>query len=208
MPAVEAVIFDIGNVLIEWQPERYFDRIVGQERRKALFSAVDLHAMNDRVDRGENFHDVLAETGAAYPEFAEEIKIWHDRWIELAAPVIPASVHLLRALQSRGVPVFALTNFGIQTFEIAEAHYDFLKEFDRRFISGRMGVIKPDPTIYAMVEAESGVAPGALLFADDRADNIAAADARGWKTHLFDGPEGWARRLVAEELLTASDVRI
>ena len=128
--------------------------------------------------------------------------IWHDRWIEMAAPVIDHSVRLLRALRKQRVPVYALTNFGIQTFAIAEPVYPFLSEFDRRYISGHMGVIKPEVRIYQMVEQDCGVPPEGLLFADDRIDNLRAAEARGWQTHLFDGPRGWADRLVAEGLLT------
>lgn len=199
--AIEAVIFDIGNVLIEWQPERFYDRVIGQARREAFFAAIDLHAMNDRLDLGETFADVIRETAEAHPDWSAEVMIWHDRWIEMAAPVIDQSVGTLRALRRAGVPVFALSNFGIQTFEIALEHYPFLEEFDRRYISGHMGVIKPDAEIYRQVEADCGVAPEALLFADDRADNIAAAAARGWQTHLFDGPEGWEQRLVSEGLL-------
>ncbi len=203
--AVSAVVFDIGNVLIEWQPERFFDRVVGQERRRAMFAAVDLHAMNDRVDRGETFRDVIAETARALPEFHDEIMLWHDRWIEMAAPAIDHSVRLLRALRRAGVPVFALTNFGIQTFEIGRREYPFLEEFDRLYVSGHMGVIKPDPDIYRMVEEDCGVPPTSLLFTDDRIDNITAAAARGWQTHHFDGPAKFADRLVAEGLLTKGD---
>ena len=205
--AVEAAIFDIGNVLIEWQPEKVYDRLIGQERREAMFAAVDLHGMNDRVDKGETFKDVISDTAATYPEWQAEIMMWHDRWLELAAPAIDHSVRLLRALRAKGVPVFALTNFGIQTFAIAEEAYPFLKDFDRRYVSGHMGVIKPDPAIYEMVEDDCDVAPSALLFADDRVDNITAAMARGWQTHLFDGPQGWANRLVEEGLLTPNEAR-
>ncbi|EET48125.1 HAD family phosphatase [Thalassobium sp. R2A62] len=199
---IKAVIFDIGNVLIEWQPERFFDRVVGEDRRRAMFAAVDLHGMNDRVDRGETFRDVIYDTATAYPEFEAEIRIWHDRWIEMAAPAIPHSVRLLRALRTAGVPVYALTNFGIQTFDVAEPVYPFLGEFERRYISGHMGVIKPDADIYAQLEADVPEQPDTLLFADDRQENLDAAAARGWHTHLFDHPAGWADRLVAEGLLT------
>ncbi|SLN58596.1 HAD-IA family hydrolase [Roseisalinus antarcticus] len=199
---VGAVIFDIGNVLIEWQPERYYDRTIGPEQRKAMFAALDLHGMNDRVDRGENFTAVVRGFAAENPDWAPEIMAWHDNWAALAAPAIDHSVRLLRGLRRARVPVFALSNFGIETFAIGEAEYPFLEEFDRRYISGHMGVIKPDPRIYEMVEQDCGVAPGALLFADDRADNIAAAAARGWQTHHFDGPAAFAARLVAEGLLT------
>jgi 2-haloacid dehalogenase len=199
--AVEAVIFDIGNVLIKWQPERHYDRVIGEDRRRAMFAAVDLHGMNDRVDRGENFHDMVVETAAAYPEFHTEIMLWHDDWLHMASPVIPHSLTLLRNLRRRGVAVFALSNFGIETFDIAKPEYPFLTEFDRAYISGHMGVIKPDAEIYARVEADCGLAPESLLFTDDRVDNIDAAAARSWQTHLFEGPQGWAERLVAEGLL-------
>ncbi|WP_333711995.1 HAD family hydrolase [Yoonia sp.] len=207
MTEIKAVVFDIGNVLIEWQPERFFDSVIGADRRRAMFATIDLHGMNDRVDRGETFYDVIVETAARYPDWHDEVMIWHDRWIEMAAPEIPHSVRLLRALRAKGVPVFALTNFGIQTFEIAEPVYPFLTEFDRRYVSGHMGVIKPEPTIYEMVEADCGLPPESLLFADDRIDNLHAAAARGWRTHLFDGPQGWADRLVTEGLLTKGEAQ-
>jgi 2-haloacid dehalogenase len=202
---IEAVIFDIGNVLIEWQPERYYDRVVGADRRRAMFAAVDLHAMNDEVDRGGDFQGVIYATAEQYPAFRDEIRMWHDNWIELATPLIPRSVDLLRQLRARGVPVFALTNFGIGSFAFARTRYGVLDEFDRRYISGHMGVIKPDPRIYERVEEDCGIAPERLLFTDDRIDNIHAARARGWQVHHFDGPEGWARRLVAEGLLSAPE---
>ncbi len=200
--AVSAVIFDIGNVLIEWHPERHYDRVIGEARRQEMFGAVDLHAMNDRVDRGENFRAVVVETATANPEFHDEIMRWHDDWLHMASPAIPATVSLLRELRRRSVPVFALSNFGIETFDLAVPQYPFLREFDRAFISGHMGIAKPDPQIYAAVEADCGLAPDTLLFTDDRADNIAAAAARGWQTHLFDGPDGFADRLRCEELLS------
>ena len=200
--AVNAVVFDIGNVLIEWQPERFYDAVIGVDRRKAFFDAIDLHAMNDRVDQGETFHHVIAETAAAHPDWADEVMMWHDRWIEMAAPVIDHSVRLLRALRRAEHPVFALSNFGIQTFEIGVREYPFLEEFDRRYISGHMGVTKPAAQIYEMLEEDCGVAPEGLLFADDRQENLDAAAARGWQTHLFTDPQGWSDRLVAEGLLT------
>lgn len=201
----QAVIFDIGNVLIEWQPERYYDSVIGEERRKEMFASVDLHGMNDKVDLGGNFTEVIYATAEEYPAFREEIRMWHDNWIELATPVIDHSLRLLRALRAKGVPVFALTNFGIQSFDYAETQYPFLGEFDRRYISGHMGVIKPDPRIYEMVEQDCGVAPEALLFADDRTDNVNLALSRGWQAHLFEGPQGWADELVAKGLLTESE---
>ena len=88
MTKVQAVIFDIGNVLIEWQPERFYDAEIGEARRRTMFAAVDLHAMNDRVDRGQPFRETIYATAEDYPEFSAEIRMWHDRWIELARPAI------------------------------------------------------------------------------------------------------------------------
>ncbi len=201
----QAVIFDIGNVLIEWQPERFYDAEIGEARRRALFDQVDLHAMNDRVDRGEHFTETIYETAERHPSWRSEIRMWHDRWLELATPAIDHSVRLMTALQTKGIPVFSLTNFGIQSFDFAASHYPFLNDFDRQFISGHLGVIKPEAAIYQAVEDQTGLRPEALIFTDDRPDNIAAADARGWHTHLFEGPQGWADRLVAEGLLTAEE---
>ncbi|MDX2483830.1 MAG: HAD family phosphatase [Pseudodonghicola sp.] len=204
----QAVIFDIGNVLIEWQPERFFDREIGEARRRALFATVDLHAMNDAVDRGGNFTEVVFATAEQFPDWHDEIHMWHDRWIEMAAPEIPHSIRLLRALRAKGIPVFALTNFGVQTFDdIAAPHYPFLSEFDRAYVSGHMKTIKPEPEIYAMLENDCGIAPEALIFTDDRQDNIDMAAQRGWQTHLFTGPQGWADRLVGAGLLTEEDAQ-
>ncbi len=202
---IEAVIFDIGNVLIEWQPERYYDQEIGEERRRRLFEEVDLHGMNDRIDRGAEFRTTIYDTAERFADWRDEIRQWHDNWIKLATPEIPHSVRLLRALREKGVPVFALTNFGVGSFDYACRHYGFLTEFDRAYVSGHMKVIKPEARIYEMVEDDCGIAPDRLIFTDDRADNVAVAGSRGWRTHLFEGPEGWAARLVAEGLLTESE---
>jgi len=206
MAEIQAVIFDIGNVLIEWQPERFYDRVIGADRRKKMFTEVDLHAMNDKVDMGEPFTETIYATAEDYPDWRTEIRMWHDHWIELASPAIDPSVALLRALRKKGVPVYALTNFGTDSFAYAETHYPFLAEFDRRYISGHMKVIKPDVRIYEMVEQDCGLPPESLLFADDRQDNIDAARARGWKAHMFDGPQGWADALVSHGVLSRSEL--
>ncbi|MEO1779623.1 MAG: HAD-IA family hydrolase [Pseudomonadota bacterium] len=202
---IKAVVFDIGNVLIEWQPERFYDSVIGADRRRAMFAAVDLHGMNELVDLGHPFTETIYDTAEKYPDWRDEIRMWHDRWIEMASPAIDQSVRLMQALQAKGTTVFSLTNFGIGSYDFAATHYDFLRKFDRDFISGHMAVTKPSARIYEMLEEASGLSGDALIFADDRADNIAAAAARGWRTHLFEGPQGWADRLVAEGLLTRDE---
>jgi 2-haloacid dehalogenase len=197
-----AVVFDIGNVLIEWQPERFFDARIGPEARAEMFAEVDLHGMNDVIDRGGPFRETVMACAARHPRWQAEIALWHDNWLDMAAPEIPHSVRLLRALKARGTPVYALTNFGIGTWDLALPAYPFLAEFDRAFVTGHMGVAKPDAAAFAHVEEATGLTGPALLFTDDRAENIAAAEARGWQCHPFTTPAGWAARLVAAGLLT------
>ncbi len=96
MSRIEAVIFDIGNVLIEWRPERYCDSATGKERRRKMFADVALHGMNDRVDRGENFRDVICSTAGEYPAWGDEIRLWHDDWNKLAGPVIGPTIQRRR----------------------------------------------------------------------------------------------------------------
>ncbi len=208
MAEIKAVVFDIGNVLVGWQPEEFYDSIIGAERRKKMFAEVDLHGMNDRVDLGHDFTQTIYDEAEKNPDWRDEIRIWHDRWIEMAQPAIDHSVQLLRSLRAKDFPVFALSNFGIGSFDLAKSVYPFLNEFDRPYISGHMGVIKPNPLIYQMLEDDCGVAPECLLFADDRADNIMAADKRGWQTHLFEGPVGFAERLVTERLLSKQEAGV
>lgn len=205
MSQPQAVIFDIGNVLTRWQPEAFYDRVIGEDRRRALFAEVDLHRMNDIVDAGGLFRETIYDWADRTPQWRAEIRLWYDRWIELASPRIEGSIALQRALRAKGVPVFALTNFGKYSFEEALPRMDFLTDFDRLYVSGRMGVIKPDPRIYQMVEEDCGLPPASLLFTDDRADNITAAARRGWRTHQFESWQGWAARLVAEGLLTQEE---
>jgi 2-haloacid dehalogenase len=201
----EAVIFDIGNVLTQWQPEAFYDRVIGPDQRRRLFAEVDLHGMNALVDDGALFRETIYDWAERHPAWAPEIRFWYDRWIELASPRIEGSIALLRALRQRGVPVFCLTNFGSYSYEEARQKLDFLGEFDREYVSGRLKVSKPDPRIYQAVEKDCGIAPGRLLFTDDKAENVTAAARRGWRTHQFETWQGMARRLVAEGLLTDTE---
>lgn len=203
--AAEAVVFDIGNVLVEWRPEAFYDAAIGPDRRARLFAEVPLAAMNESVDLGRPLGVAVAELAARHPDWAAEIGFWDSRWLEMFGPVIPGSVAALRALKAKGVPVFALTNFGNETLARADAAYPFLTGFDARFVSAELGLMKPHAAIYAALEDGTGLAPDRLLFADDKAENVAAAAARGWRTHLFDGAAGWVDRLVAEGVLTEGE---
>ncbi|QPH55919.1 HAD family hydrolase [Pontivivens ytuae] len=195
-----AVIFDIGNVLITWNPERLYRELMGEEKMQHFFATVDPHEMNELVDQGHPFRETIYAHAEKHPEYRDEIRLWHDRWIEMASPTIDDSVAMLRSLRASGVPCHALSNFGIESFAYALTHYPFLDEFDTRFISGHLKVTKPSARIYEIVEEETALTGAELFFTDDRADNIDAAVARGWQTHLFEGPAGLREALKSRGL--------
>lgn len=208
MGQIEAVVLDIGKVLIEWHPERFYDGEIGATRRRKLFAAVDLYAMNARIDLGAPFRETVYALADKRPEFGDEIRLWHESWIKMAAPEIPWSVRLMRAIRAKGVPVFALSNFGIGPFDLAAKHYPFFNEFDQKYVSGHLQQVKPNVGIYQMLEQGCGLPPSTLLFTDDMPENINTADARGWATHLFDGPKGWANALVRHGVLNNGEAEL
>lgn len=202
----EAVVFDIGNVLITWDPEGFYEKRLGKARAKRFFAETGIEAMNLEIDRGAAFAPTVRAQAERHPDWSEEILLWHSHWLDLAPQPIAPSVQLMQRLQECGVPVFALSNFGVEPFEIACAAYPFLTRFNRSFISGALRQIKPEPEIYATLEAQSGIPPDKLLFTDDRPENVDAARARGWQAHLFDGAPGWEQVLVASGLLKESEI--
>ncbi len=201
MSMIKAVVWDIGNVLGVWDPEGYYDRRLGAEGRAAFFVETGIEAVNLEVDRGAPARETLYAHAEAHPRWADEIRLWIDDWAEMFREPVPGSADLFAEVKATGIAMLALSNFGAETFEIAKELHPVLKEFDEAYVSAHLKLIKPDPAIYAALETGSGLSGDALIFADDKAENIAAAEARGWKGHLFDGASGWRARLQAEGLL-------
>lgn len=190
------VVFDIGRVLVEWNPDRlYRELIPDDDARAAFFERTSIAAMNVEADRNGDLQGKVAALSAAYPQDAHLITPWWDRWLEMChAPIAETGAFLAR-LKRDGVPTCALSNFADDTFAIARERYTALKEFDAEVISGREGLIKPDPRIYALVEERTGAAGLDLFFMDDSPANVDAALARGWRAHLFTGWTGLAADL-------------
>jgi 2-haloacid dehalogenase len=197
-----AAVFDIGNVLVRWDPERLYGRLIGDgAARKRFLTEICPPAWNAAFDRGEPMPAGVAAHAARHPAHADLIHAWWERWPEMLGPAFEGSVACLRALKASGVKVYALSNFAAETFEIARTLYPVLDEFDGRVISAHVGAIKPEPAIYERLEAMAGVAPDALFFIDDLAVNVQAARARGWRAHLFTGEGGLVRALIDNGLL-------
>ena len=174
------VVFDIGNVLVRWNPRNLFRKTMKDEARMERFLstalAMDFVSLTDIV---ADFSKAVAERAKAFPEFAHELHLFDERWVETIGGPIEENVALLRRLRAAGRPVYALSNFAHETFALAERQYDFLSEFDDRVISGHVGVVKPDPRIYSILFERAGRSPNELLFIDDSAANVRASEALG-----------------------------
>jgi len=186
-----AIVFDIGNVLVNWDTDLLYAHLLPDvSARQSLFEEAGLDEMNLSVDRGAPFRETIYATADKFPHHADLIRAWHDRWAEMFTPRIDGSWEILRSLRAAGWPVYALSNFGRESFELGEQMYPELAEFDKRFISAHLGVIKPEARIYEILEEHTGLSGAELFFIDDRADNIAAAKERGWQGYQFGTPTG------------------
>jgi HAD superfamily hydrolase (TIGR01509 family) len=138
-----------------------------------------IRAIVSHTDIVDDFAAAIEARASAFPEFADELRMFRLRWIETIGGPIEENVALLRRLRAAGRPVYALSNFAHETFALAERQYDFLSEFDDRVISGHVGVVKPDPRIYSILFERAGRSPNELLFIDDSAANVRASEALG-----------------------------
>lgn len=181
----EWVVFDVGAVLVEWDPERpYHDLIPDAAERAAFFARCELDAMNLTGDRGR-LDAAVAAWAARFPAEAPLIRAWRERWAEMFGPAIPETAELMARVRARGRRIAALSNFAADTWEVAQAGFPVLRGFDVEVVSGREGVVKPEAEIYARLEAATGASGAALWFLDDRPANVAAAKARGWGARVW-----------------------
>jgi 2-haloacid dehalogenase len=201
-----AVVFDVGNVLLEWDPRRLYRKLSDDpERIESFLTRVCNAEWNHRIDLGEPWDDLIAELAAAHPAHRAWIHAYRQRWDEMLGDLIAESVAALDCLKAAGVPVFGLSNFSTQTWPIAVARYDVLTAFDDVVLSGDVRLAKPDPAIYDLAARRFGVTPSRTLFVDDRADNVAAAAAAGWLTHHFTDPAGLQPALARLGLPTPAE---
>ena len=174
------VVFDIGNVLLRWNPRNLyrntFDDEARMERFLATALAMDFVAHTDIV---ADFSEAVAAQAKAFPEFADELRLFDERWIETLGGPIEENVALMRRLKAAGRPVHALSNFAWEKFALVEAQYDFLSEFDTCVVSGHVGAAKPDPRIFEILFKRVGRPASELLFIDDSIANVRASEAAG-----------------------------
>lgn len=203
MGTPSAVIFDVGNVLYDWNPRFLYERLIGDDRAlDAFLDTVATKEWHFQHDAGRPFAETSAELAAAHPEFADMIALWGPRFEEQIPHPLPRMPELVAELDESGVPLFAITNFSGEFWPPFRNRESAL--FDRFrdvVVSGDEKLVKPDPAIYALALSRFGLAGADAVFVDDREDNVAAAFDAGIHGLLFTGADKLRTDLTALGLL-------
>jgi 2-haloacid dehalogenase len=199
---IEAVVFDIGNVLVRWERDLPFRRLIPDAAARAYFmDTVIPLAWHAEHDGGRNAEEMIAERTAQFPEHAALIRAWLTHFNETIPGPVPGSPALVEELSARRVPLYAITNFGADTWAGFAPGWPLAARFSDIVVSGDERLAKPDPAIYALAAARFGRVPGSMLFIDDSLANVESAHACGWHAHHFIDATGLRDELVERGLL-------
>jgi 2-haloacid dehalogenase len=199
---IEAVVFDVGNVLAIWDRRRpylsHFDDPGELDRFLEEVISLEWHGQHDA---GRPAAELVAERSALFPAHARLIHDWFARFNESIPGPVPGSSEIVEELHARGVPLYGITNFGADTWAGFRPTFPILDRLRDIVVSGIEKVAKPDPRIYDLAAGRFGHAPGAMLFIDDSEPNVIAARACGWQAHHFTSAERLAPELRARGLI-------
>jgi 2-haloacid dehalogenase len=200
---VTAVVFDLGGVLIDWDPRYLYRSLFGDDEAamETFLATVCTPEWNRKQDAGRLWSDAVAELVAKHPGQRELIVAYHERWSETLGDAIEPTVAVLAELHEAGVPVYALSNWSAETFPTARPRYPFLEWFDGIVISGEVGSAKPDRRIYEALLERHGLEAGEILFIDDSAENVAAAETLGIRSIRFTSGPALRRELAGLDVL-------
>lgn len=200
--SIEHVVFDIGGVLMDWNPEYLYRKLIAQpERRRFFLEQVCSPAWNAAQDKGRPWKAAEDEILPRHPEFRREILAYRARWSEMIAGPIDGGLQLLHDVQATPATVSLLSNWAADTFAMTCARYPVLLSVADRTVSGEIGMAKPDAEIFAHHEQSFGLVAQRTLFIDDNAANIDAARDRGWQTIHFTDTASARRQLIAAGVL-------
>lgn len=203
MKKINTIIFDLGGVLIDWNPRYLFEKIFSEEREMDYFlSTICTPQWNEEQDAGRRLSDGTDILVKEYPEYELAIRSYYGRWDEMLGGSIDESVHILEELKEQNkVRLYALTNWSAETYPIAYFQYDFLQYFEDIIVSGKEGIRKPSPQIYQLACDRFKTRPESTLFIDDNLRNIKAAKKFGLQTFHFEQPEKLRKELKQVDLL-------
>ena len=196
------ISFDLGGVLIDWNPRYLYRKVFATEEQTEWFLAnVCTPQWNTQQDAGRPFEEGIEQLKAKYPQYAFAIQFYATRWEEMLGGVIEGSVDILRKLKTRGYRVYALSNWSTETLPIVQKKYGFFNAFDGMVISGEEKLVKPDPQIYARLLKKYDLRAPNCIFIDDNPANISKAADLGFETILFTDPDALHRTLINRAVL-------
>ena len=200
--SVEAVVFDVGRVLYQWQIASLFEKIVDDKARlRKLLDEVVTEEWHFQHDRGRPLGEMVPERIALYPDFADEIRAYATRFNETIPGPVEGSHELVERLDAQGVPLFAITNFGAEFWAGFRPTAPIFDRFRDIVVSGEERLAKPDPAIFTLAEERFALHPSTMLFIDDNEANIEAAQGCGWQVHHFTDAAGLELDLSARGLI-------
>jgi 2-haloacid dehalogenase len=188
---IKAIIFDYGNVLIEWNPRYVYNRFFPNdtEGMERFLKEVDFMGWNAKQDKGRPFKEGVANLSAQFPHYAHLIQAYHDHWKDSIGFAYWGTVEIMKQLKQKGYSLYGLSNWSAETFPYARAKYDFFDLLDDMVISGMVGYAKPEPEIYHIMLEKIGKPAEECLFIDDSLPNIHQANTMGFVTIHFQSSE-------------------
>jgi len=185
---LRAAVFDLGAVLIDWDPRHLYRTLFGGDAAamERFLSEVCNPEWNARIDAGRPFAEAVEELASKHPDRAHLIHAYRERWGEMLGGVFEGTLSIVRELRGAGVPVYALSNWSAETFALTRSRFPFLDELEGIVISGDVGVGKPDPTIFRHFMARFGLEADEIAFVDDSPANVATARGLGIEAIRFE----------------------
>ena len=195
-------IFDLGGVLIDWDPRYLYRQIIDKEDEIDIFlSEICSPEWNMQQDAGRSLADATAERIALFPGEKTLIEAYYGRWEEMLGGDMGETVEILRELKAQGERLYALTNWSSETFPIALERFEFLQWFEKTLVSGIEKLVKPNPAIFHLLLNRYDLQARECFFIDDSKINIEAATRIGFETHHFTSARKLRRSLIHNNLL-------
>jgi 2-haloacid dehalogenase len=186
---IKNVIFDYGNVLVDWNPAYLFLPVFGGDEKECRFFTDNVCNRDwfTRMDRGEDMDKCVAELQKDYPQYADAVAMFRDRWFEMCNGDIPGMLEIIQDLKSKGVGVYGLTNWPAETFTEARRRFKTLAAIENYVVSSAVKLAKPEPEIFQLLLSRFSLKANECVFIDDRKDNVNAAIALGMKGIVYPG---------------------
>lgn len=194
---IKTIIFDFGNVLLEWNPRLVYRRFFPDDETamEEFLHEVSFMEWNAQQDKGRTFAEGVAELSKQFPQYSSLIQAYHDNWKESIGDSLAGTVEIMKRLKNAGFPLYGLSNWSAETFPIARQKYDFFDLLDDIIISGEVGSIKPEIEIFEIALSRIGRPAHDCLFIDDALANIEQARQMGFATIHFQSSEQLEREL-------------